>query len=70
MMIYRPYSQAKKASLSYGGKPIYLQAPPQLELATRPNLVKKVSDLVPAGSELAVTSGSLPFSLNLQISYA
>jgi len=62
--------QAKKPSLSHGGKPIYLQAPPQLEQATRPNLTKKVSQLVPAGNEIVVTSNTLPFSLNLQISYA
>ncbi|KAF8314006.1 hypothetical protein DL93DRAFT_2125730 [Clavulina sp. PMI_390] len=62
--------QAKKPSLSYGGKPIYLQAPPQLELSTRPNLAKKLSDLVPDGDDLTVTSASLPFSLNLKITYA
>ena len=64
------FSQAKKPSLSHAGKPIYLQAPPQLEQATRPNLTKKVSQLVPAGNEIVVTSSTLPFSLNLQISYA
>lgn len=64
------HSQAKKPSISLGGKPIYLQAPPQLELATRPNLSKTVAELVPEGSELTVTSSSLPFSLTLQISYS
>src|ERR1700733_4586853 len=63
-------SQAKKPSLSHGGKPIFLQAPPQLEQATRPNLAKKVSQIVPPGNEIVVTSNTLPFSLNLQISYA
>lgn len=63
-------SQAKKPSLSHGGKPIYLQAPPQLEKATRVNLEKKVSELVPAGEEITVTSTSLPFSLRLKMAYA
>ncbi|KAF8753900.1 hypothetical protein RHS01_06632 [Rhizoctonia solani] len=40
--------QIKKPSLSSGGKNIYLQAPPQLEQATRPNLEKKLSELVNA----------------------
>lgn len=63
------FSQAKKASLSYGGSPIYLQAPPQLEQATRPNLAKKLSDIVPAKGEIVVTSTSLPFSLTLEMSF-
>lgn len=62
-------SQIKKPSLSTSTTQIYLQAPPQLEEATRPNLEKMVSELVPNGGEVAVTSSSLPFSLSLRISY-
>jgi hypothetical protein len=47
--IYRPSSQIKKPSLSTPTKNIYLQAPPQLEAATRANLEKKVSGFVPDG---------------------
>ncbi|KAF9505906.1 hypothetical protein BS47DRAFT_1353487 [Hydnum rufescens UP504] len=61
--------QAKKPSLSYGNTPIYLQAPPQLEQATRKNLQRKVSEIVPAGNEITVTSVSLPFSLTLKVEY-
>lgn len=61
--------QIKKPSLSTPTAQIYFQAPPQLEAATRPNLTKKVSDLVPADGEITVTSTSLPFSLSLRISY-
>ena len=63
------YSQVKKPSLSTPGKQIYFQAPPQLELATRPNLEKKVSELVPEGGEITVTATTLPFNLSLRVTY-
>ena len=63
-------SQIKKPSLSTSTKQIYFQAPPQLEEATRPNLAKKVSELVPPGGEVTVTASTLPFSLSLRISYS
>jgi ubiquitin-activating enzyme E1 C len=62
-------SQIKKPSLSTPTAQIYFQAPPQLEAATRPNLEKKVSELVPNGGEVTVTATTLPFSLSLRISY-
>jgi ubiquitin-activating enzyme E1 C len=63
------YSQIKKPSLSAGGKNIYLQAPPQLEQATRPNLEKKLSDLVSNGGDITVTATTLPFNLTLRVNY-
>lgn len=62
-------SQIKKPSLSTPTTHIYFQAPPQLEAATRPNLEKKVSDLVPNGGEVTVTATTLPFNLSLRISF-
>ena len=62
-------SQIKKPSLSTPTKQIYFQAPPQLEEATRPNLEKKVSELVPDGGEITVTASSLPFNLSLRITF-
>jgi ubiquitin-activating enzyme E1 C len=62
-------SQIKKPSLSTPKKQIYFQAPPQLEQVTRPNLEKKVSELVPEGGEVTVTASTLPFSLSLNIIY-
>lgn len=62
-------SQIKKPSLSTPTKQIYLQAPPQLEQATRPNLEKKVSELVEDGGDITVTASSLPFNLSLRIKY-
>jgi ubiquitin-activating enzyme E1 C len=49
---------------------LYLQSPPQLEEATRPNLLQKMSTLVEEGDEVSVTSASLPFSLNLKIRFS
>ncbi|KAF8334441.1 hypothetical protein F5887DRAFT_991203 [Amanita rubescens] len=69
MLIEKQDIQIKKPSLSTPNKQIYLQAPPQLEEATRPNLAKKVSELVPPGGEITVTASTLPFSLSLRIIY-
>src|SRR5262245_57608836 len=62
-------SQIKKPSLSTSMKQIYFQAPQQLEEATRPNLEKKVSDLVENGGEITVTASSLPFNLSLRVTF-
>jgi len=69
MLLERQDLQIKKPSISYGPKPLYLQGPPQLEASTRPNLAKKLSELVADGDVLSVTSTSLPFGLELKITY-
>ncbi|KAJ4487841.1 hypothetical protein J3R30DRAFT_3695502 [Lentinula aciculospora] len=61
--------QIKNPSLSTPTKQLYLRAPLQLEEATRPNLLKKMSELIPDGGEVTVTAGTLPFSLSLDISF-
>ncbi|KAG8891789.1 hypothetical protein FRC00_013093 [Tulasnella sp. 408] len=61
--------QIKKPSLSLGTKPIYFQAPPQLEESTRPNLEKKVHEVIPEGGEVTVTASTLPFTLTLRLAY-
>ncbi|KIY72064.1 hypothetical protein CYLTODRAFT_418243 [Cylindrobasidium torrendii FP15055 ss-10] len=61
--------QIKKPSLSTADTQLYLQAPPQLEAATRPNLLKKVSELVKGDAAITVTSSTLPFNLTLRIVY-
>ncbi|KAF8911994.1 hypothetical protein CPB84DRAFT_1841706 [Gymnopilus junonius] len=70
MLVEKQDIQIKKPSLSTPTKQIYLQAPPQLEQSTRPNLEKKVSELVPPNGEVTVTATTLPFSLSLRISYS
>ncbi|KAL1717492.1 hypothetical protein EV715DRAFT_203083 [Schizophyllum commune] len=69
MLVERQDVQIKKPSLSTATTKIYLQAPPQLEEATRPNLEKKLSDLVQNGDQITVTASSLPFDLTLRITY-
>ncbi|KAF5330850.1 hypothetical protein D9619_005611 [Psilocybe cf. subviscida] len=69
-LIERQDIQIKKPSLSAPTKQLYFQAPPQLEESTRPNLEKKLSELLPSGGEITVTSTSLPFSLSLHIIYS
>ncbi|TFK76296.1 hypothetical protein BDN72DRAFT_755354 [Pluteus cervinus] len=69
LLVERQDIQIKKPSLATPTSQIYLQAPPQLEQATRPNLSKKVSELVAEDGEVTVTSTSLPFSLSLRIHY-
>ncbi|KAN0140995.1 hypothetical protein V8E53_001439 [Lactarius tabidus] len=69
MLVEKQDIQIKKPSLSTPAKNIYLQAPPQLEAATRANLEKRVSEFVPDGGEVTVTATSLPFSLSLCIRY-
>lgn len=62
-------SQLKKPSFSLGGKPLYMQAPKQLEEALRPNLSKPLAELFSSGDEISVTDSTLPFSLQLQIDF-
>ncbi|GLB34857.1 putative E2_bind [Lyophyllum shimeji] len=69
LLVEKQDIQIKKPSLSTPTSQIYLQAPPQLEEATRPNLTKKVSELVPPDGEVTVTASTLPFSLSLRIQY-
>ncbi|RDB21497.1 NEDD8-activating enzyme E1 catalytic subunit [Hypsizygus marmoreus] len=69
LLVEKQDIQIKKPSLSTPTSQIYLQAPPQLEASTRPNLAKKVSELVPPEGEVTVTASTLPFSLSLRITY-
>ena len=54
---------------SGSGKTLYMQKPPALEKATRPNLDKPVSSLIEPGEEITVTDPileSITLSLSLQ----
>lgn len=69
-MCVQSHSQVKKPSLATATKQLYFQAPPQLEELTRPNLEKKVSELVEEGDYITVTASTLPFDLTLRVTYA
>lgn len=65
----RPEAQLKKPSLTRGeGGSLYVQFPPQLEEHTRPNLSKKIRDLVSDGEEIGVTDPAfmIPFKFKLR----
>ena len=49
-------SQAKKPSLTTHRKNLYFQSPPQLNDLTKPNLVKKLRELVDDGEEVSFGS--------------
>jgi ubiquitin-activating enzyme E1 C len=46
-----------------------MQAPKQLEEQTRPNLAKKLSELVESGEYITVTDAALPVSLQLLVKF-
>ncbi|CAO3671202.1 unnamed protein product [Umbelopsis ramanniana] len=63
----KPDTQLKKPSLRTSTKALYMQAPPPLEKASRPNLVLKMGELVEDGDEITVTDVALPVSMQLKV---
>lgn len=61
--------QIRRPSLRIATKSLYLQAPPQLEEATRPNLTKTLGELMTSGDVVTVTDAGLPFSLDLIVHF-
>ncbi|KAI9736902.1 MAG: hypothetical protein M1818_005953 [Claussenomyces sp. TS43310] len=51
----RPEAQLKKPSVRAEGKTLYMQSPERLELATRPNLSKRLNELISDGQEVGVS---------------
>ncbi|KAJ3241236.1 hypothetical protein HDU78_001952 [Chytriomyces hyalinus] len=68
-LLERQGTQMKKPSLACGDRSLYMQGPPPLEAATRPNLEKLVSELVKEGDTVVVTDSGLPISLKLVIHF-
>ena len=46
-----------------------MQAPTVLEEATRPNLEKKLEDLIESGEYITVTDVALPVSIQLKVTW-
>ncbi|OAD80298.1 hypothetical protein PHYBLDRAFT_184236 [Phycomyces blakesleeanus NRRL 1555(-)] len=65
----KPDAQMKKPSLRIEGLSLYMQAPPALEIATRPNLSKTLSELLEEGDIITVTDASLPVSLQMKVNW-
>ncbi|KAG5456444.1 MAG: E2 binding domain-containing protein, partial [Olpidium bornovanus] len=59
----------KRPSLRTASRSIYMPAPPSLELATRPNLEKPVSEFAQEGEIVSVTDALLPIALSLTVQY-
>ena len=61
--------QMRQPSLSSTDRYLYLRNPPNLEEVTRPNLQKKLNELIDLGDEIIVTDPNLPISLKLIIDF-
>lgn len=67
----RPEAQLKRPSIRSEEKTIYMQSPESLELKTRPNLAKKMGELIENGEEIGVSDpslGSVNFKFRLRFS--
>lgn len=64
-----PSSQLKKPSLRSSSRSLYIQAVPQLEESTRPNLEMPLNSLLDDGDEVVVTDTKLPFELRFVIRF-
>ncbi|KAF2271948.1 NEDD8-activating enzyme E1 catalytic subunit [Westerdykella ornata] len=63
----RPESQLKKPSIRSEEKSLYYQFPPDLEQQTRPNLMKKLSELLSDGEEVAITDPAFPLQFKYKL---
>ncbi|ETN36981.1 uncharacterized protein HMPREF1541_07969 [Cyphellophora europaea CBS 101466] len=65
----RAEAQLKKPSIRTEAKTLYYQAPPSLEETTRPNLKKKLSELVADGEEVGVSDAAFAISFKFKLVY-
>lgn len=63
-------SQIKKPTLTTERRKLYYAGPPQLNELTKPNLDKRLKDLLDSGEEVAITDPGLPFSLRLNVIFS
>lgn len=65
----RAEAQLKKPSIRTEAKTLYYQAPKSLEEQTRPNLEKKMKELVADGEEVAVSDSAFAIAFKYRILY-
>ncbi|TID17368.1 NEDD8-activating enzyme E1 catalytic subunit [Venturia nashicola] len=65
----RPEAQLKKPSIRSEAKTLYVQFPQSLEESTRPNLDKKLSELVSNGEEIAVTDPAFQIAFKFKLEF-
>ena len=66
----RPESQLKQPSLSTNDKSLYYSSPASLEEQTRPNLKRKLKELLNDGDEMAVADPAFPISFRYNVRFA
>jgi ubiquitin-activating enzyme E1 C len=65
----RPETQLKKPTIRTAEKSLYYQAPKALEEHTRPNLAKKMKELVSDGEEIAVSDQAFSIGFKFKLIY-
>ncbi|OCT49316.1 NEDD8-activating enzyme E1 catalytic subunit [Cladophialophora carrionii] len=65
----RAEAQLKKPSIRSEAKTLYVQAPKSLEEQTRPNLQKKMGELVSDGEEVGVSDAAFTISFKFRLVY-
>ncbi|ORY08853.1 NEDD8-activating enzyme E1 catalytic subunit [Clohesyomyces aquaticus] len=63
----RPEAQLKKPSIRSQEKSLYYQFPPDLREQTRPNLSKKLYELVQNGEEVVITDPAFPLTFKYKL---
>ena len=65
----RPEAQLKKPSIRTGTGTLYMRFPQDLEEQTRPNLEKKLGDLVEDGEEVGVSDPAFQIAFKFRLSF-
>lgn len=63
----RPEAQLKKPSISSGDRTLYIRFPQSLEEHSKPNLEKKLKDLVSDGDEVGVSDPAFQISFKFRL---
>lgn len=63
----RAEAQLKKPSLTGDGKTLYMRFPASLEKHTRPNLAKKLSDLIESGEEIGASDPAFTIAFKFKV---
>ncbi|KAF2799127.1 hypothetical protein K505DRAFT_266379 [Melanomma pulvis-pyrius CBS 109.77] len=65
----RPEAQLKKPSIRSEQKSLYYQSPASLEEQTRPNLTKKLNELLENGEEVVISDPAFPTQFRYQLTF-
>lgn len=65
----RAEAQLKRPSIRSEAKTLYVQSPPSLEVQTRPNLSKKLKDLISDGEEVGVSDPAFTIQFKFRLDF-